>query len=177
MTRSQPSPEKSPEALPGHSSARIWVSQKPKSKRNRAETISIRARVHRILGGAAMPQPPPAGPYPNVRRSPRFFFDALVGVVVPQLDKPQQFWSRSTDISQGGIGVNLIGGDLNPDEVASLQIPLPKQHNVDLRGAVRCRISLHCGFAFVDLGEGQRNAVRLACEALARLQTRETRTS
>jgi hypothetical protein len=73
--------------------------------------------------------------------------------------------------------VNLIGGDLNPDEVASLQIPLPKQHTVDLRGAVRYRISLHCGFAFIDLGEGQRNAVRQACEALARLQTRETRTS
>jgi len=118
-----------------------------------------------------MPQSPPAGPYPNPRRSPRFTFDALVGVVVPQLDNSQQFWSRSTDISQGGIGVNLIGGDVNSAEVVSLQIPLPKQQTADLRGAVRYRIGLHCGFEFVDLDEGQRSAVRSAYNALAKSQS------
>jgi c-di-GMP-binding flagellar brake protein YcgR len=76
------------------------------------------------------------------------------------------------DISQGGIGVNLIGGDVNPDEVASLQIPLPKQHTVDLRGAVRYRIGLRCGFEFLDLKESQRTAVSMACETLARSQRR-----
>jgi c-di-GMP-binding flagellar brake protein YcgR len=118
-----------------------------------------------------MPPAPPSGRYANTRAIPRFAFDALVGVVVSQPDKPRQFWSRSTDISQGGIGVNLIGGDLNPDEVASLQIPLPKQHPVEFRGAVRYRIGRHCGFAFIDLSEDQQRAVRMACNALARSQS------
>ena len=127
--------------------------------------------------GEAMPPAPHSGRYANTRASPRFTFDALVGVVVCEGVKPRQFWSRSTDISQLGIGVKLIGGDVDPDEVASLQIPLPKQHPVELRGAVRYRIGRHRGFEFVDLDEGQRHAVRLACEALARSQMRETRTS
>lgn len=127
--------------------------------------------------GEAMPPAPHSGRYANTRASPRFAFDALVGVVVSEDVKPRQFWSRSTDISQGGIGVNLIGGDVDPDEVASFQIPLPKQHPGTLRGAVRYRIGRHCGFEFVDLDEDQRHAVRLACEALARSQRRETRTS
>jgi c-di-GMP-binding flagellar brake protein YcgR len=124
-----------------------------------------------------MPPAPHSGRYANTRASPRFAFDALVGVVVSQADNPGQFWSRSTDISQGGIGVNLIGSDVNTDEVVSLQIPLPKQNPVALRGGVRYRIGRHCGFEFVDLDEDQRHAVRLACEALARSQTRKTRTS
>ena len=117
-----------------------------------------------------MPESSSVGRYPNVRRSPRFAFDALVGVVVPQPDKPQQFWSRSTDISQGGIAVNLIGGDLKPDELVSLQIPLPKQLVAGLRASVRYRMGLHCGFAFFDLNKDQQSALRIACEALARSQ-------
>lgn len=121
--------------------------------------------------GEAMPPAPPAGRYANTRASPRFVFDALIGVVVPQHGKARQFWSRSTDISEGGIGVNLIEGELNPDEPVSLQIPLPKHHPVELRGSMRHRIGLHCGFAFVDLSQDQRSAVRMACNALARSQS------
>jgi len=116
-----------------------------------------------------MPQSPPAA-YPNTRRNPRFAFDALVGLVVPLPDKTQPVWSRSTDISLGGIGVNLIGGDPNPDEVVSLRVPLPEQHSVELRASLRYRIGEHCGFAFVDLRNGQWNAVKVACEALSRSQ-------
>jgi c-di-GMP-binding flagellar brake protein YcgR len=124
-----------------------------------------------------MPQSPPAGPYPSPRRSPRFVFDALVKLVVGPPDKLQQLWSRSTDISQGGIGVNLTAGELRQEELVSLQIPLPevplpKQHSVDLRASVVYRIGRHCGFEFLDLNEGQQTAIRTACEALARSQPR-----
>lgn len=115
-----------------------------------------------------MPQAPPAGRYSNVRRNPRFAFDALIGVVVSQRDKPLQFWSRSTDLSQGGIGVNLVEGDVKTDQLVSLQIPLPKQLSAGLRASVRYRIGQHCGFEFVDLSKDQRSAVTVACEALAR---------
>ena len=137
----------------------------------------IRAIVIAIFGGDAMPQPPSVDPYPTPRRSPRFAFDALVKLVVGPLDKPQQLWSRSTDISQGGIGVNLTAGDLKLDELVSIQIPLPeislpKQRSVDLRASVRYRIELHCGFAFVELNEDQQTAIMTACDALARAQPR-----
>ncbi len=117
-----------------------------------------------------MPQSPPSARYPNVRRSPRFTFDALVKLLVPQLDQLQELWCRSTDLCQDGIGVNLIAGDLKPDGPVSLQIPLPAQAAVGLRASLRYRTGLHCGFEFLDLNEGQRNAVRTACEALARSQ-------
>ena len=72
-----------------------------------------------------MPQPPDAGPYPIPRRSPRFAFDALVALAADKPDASRQFWSRSTDISQGGIGLNLLDGELNPDDPVSLQVPFP----------------------------------------------------
>ncbi len=119
-----------------------------------------------------MAQPPQAA-HPIRRRDPRFAFDALVGLVIgPQ--KPPHFGSRSTDISQGGIGVDLIAADVNPDEVVSLQIPLPKQHSVQLRASLRYRIGQHCGFAFLDLSERQRNALKMACDALAGSRSRES---
>ncbi len=119
-----------------------------------------------------MAQPPHAA-HPIRRRDPRYVFDALVGLVI-RPEKLPHFGSRSTDISQGGIGLNLIAADVKPDEVVSLQIPLPKQHSVQLRASLRYRIGLHCGFAFVDLDEGQRSALKMACEALAGSQSRES---
>lgn len=111
---------------------------------------------------------PPTSRSGNTRASPRFAFDALAGVVVSQADKPRQFWSRSSNISQGGIGLNLIGGDVKPEEHAFLQIHLPKQLSAGLRASLRYRIGLHCGFEFVDLSEDQRTAIRTACDALPR---------
>lgn len=119
---------------------------------------------------------PPHPAHPIRRRDPRFAFDALVGLVI-RPEKPPHFGSRSTDISQGGIGLNLIAADVNPDEVVSLQIPLPKQHSVQLRASLRYRIGQHCGFAFLDLSQGQETALRLACDALAESQLRESQPS
>lgn len=119
-----------------------------------------------------MPQSPPATRYANVRRSPRFGFDALVKLLVPQLDQLQELWCRSTDLCQDGIGLNLIAGDLKQDGAVSLQIPLPAQAAVGLRASLRYRIGRRCGFAFLDLDEGQQSAIRKACETLARSQSR-----
>ncbi len=115
---------------------------------------------------------PPHAAHPIRRRDPRFAFDALVGLVL-RPEKPPHFGSRSTDISQGGIGLILIAADVNPDEVVSLQVPLPNQHSVQLRASLRYRIGQHCGFAFLDLSEGQRIALRMACDALSGSQSRE----
>jgi len=115
-----------------------------------------------------MPESPPATRYPNDRRSRRFEFDALIKLLVSQLDQLQEFWCRLTDLCQDGIGVNLIADDLKPDGPVSLQILLPAQPAIGLRASLRHRTGLHCGFEFIDLNEGQKSTIRIACEALAR---------
>ena len=55
--------------------------------------------------------------------------------------------------------MNLVGGDLKPDELVSLQIPLPKQLSAGLPVTVRYRIGLHCGFEFAGLSQDERTAV------------------
>lgn len=118
-----------------------------------------------------MPQPPPVDSHSGRRRSPRFAFDALVRLGFRPRDNRQPVWCRSTDICHDGIGMDVLAGELNPDELVLLQIPLPKQAPADLEACVRYRNGLHCGFAFVGLNEGQRDAIRTACEALARSRT------
>lgn len=118
-----------------------------------------------------MPASESSGPFLHRRRSPRLPFDALVKLVGHHVDSSQELWCRSTDLCHEGIGLNLIAGDVQPDEPVSLQIPLPAQNAVDLRASLRYRIGQHCGFAFLDLSEGQRTAVTMACEALARSQS------
>ena len=165
-----------PDIWPGVVTGRLAFGKSEKYKNSCSDDCDPCYR-HPHSGGDAMSQPPSVGPYPTPRRSPRFAFDALVKLVVGPLDNPQQLWSRSTDISQGGIGVNLTAGELKLDELVSLQIPLPeiplpKQHSVDLRASVRYRVGVHCGFAFLELNEDQQTAIRTACDALARAQPR-----
>jgi len=96
--------------------------------------------------GEPMPPSSHSGGYRNTRATPRFVFDALVGVVVPSLINPGLFWSRSTDVPQVGIGLNLTAGDVKLDELVSLQIPMPKQLSAGLRASLPYLIGVHCGF-------------------------------
>lgn len=121
-----------------------------------------------------MPVSESGGRFLHRRQSPRLPFDALIKLVGLPSDRTQQVWCRSTDISQGGIGVNLMAEDMHTDDPVSLQIPLPPQGAIDVRVSLRYRIGQHCGFAFLDLSEGQGTALRLACDTLARAQSSET---
>jgi hypothetical protein len=66
-------------------------------------------------------------------------FRPLVALVADEPHTSRQFWSRSTDISQGGIGLNLLDGEVTPDGIVSLHVPLPKE-TIGLRASVRYRI-------------------------------------
>jgi hypothetical protein len=104
------------------------------------------------------------------RRSPRLPFDSLVRVMSSRLGEETQLWGRSTDLCRDGIGVTGAR-DLTPEELVAIQIPLPSTKPMNVRGAVRYRNQLHCGFEFVDLPDRQRFAIQAACEALQALST------
>src|SRR2546427_11160972 len=62
--------------------------------------------------------------HPEQRRSRRFPFDSLVRVAAFRLGEEAQVWGRSTDLCREGIGVTVTG-ELTPEELVAMQIPLP----------------------------------------------------
>lgn len=105
--------------------------------------------------------------HPKQRRSPRFPFDSLVRVTVLRLIEETRLWGRSTDLCREGIGAT-VAGELTPEELVAMQIPLPKAKPVTVRASVRYCNQGHCGFEFVGLHDQQREAIQAACERLGK---------
>jgi len=101
------------------------------------------------------------------RRSPRFPFDSLVGVAASRFGKEAQVWGRSTDLCREGIGVTVTG-ELTPEELVAMQIPLPSTKPMNVRASVRYCNQAHCGFEFVDVRDQQHEAIEAACEKLSK---------
>jgi hypothetical protein len=101
--------------------------------------------------------------HPKQRRSPRFPFDSLVCVTAFRLGKETQLWGRSTDLCRDGIGVT-VAGELTPEELVAMQIPLPSTKPMNVRASVRYRNQVHYGFEFVGLPDRQRSVIQAACE-------------
>jgi PilZ domain len=78
-----------------------------------------------------------------------------------------QVWGRSTDLCREGIGAT-VRGELAPEELVTMQIPLPSAKPMNVRASVRYRIQAHCGFEFVDLRNQQHEAIEAACEKLSK---------
>jgi hypothetical protein len=100
------------------------------------------------------------------RRSPRFLFDSLVRVTAIRPGNETRLWGRSTDLCREGIGVTVTTGELTPEELVTMQIPLPSTKPMNVRASVRYRNQAHCGFEFVDLRNQQHEAIEAACEKL-----------
>jgi hypothetical protein len=110
-------------------------------------------------------------PQPKQRRSPRFPFDSLVRVTAPPVVEETRLWGRSTDLCREGIGVT-VAGELMPEELVAIQIPLPAAKPVTVSASVRYYNQRHCGFEFVGLHEQQREAIQAACEKLSKTSGR-----
>ncbi len=100
------------------------------------------------------------------RRFPRYGMDIRVSAKVFRTDAPIELWGRSIEFGQDGIGITLTG-ELEPGEVATLQLTLPGGGPMKLRGLVRYRDGLRHGFEFLARDEKQREAIRKTCELLA----------
>jgi PilZ domain-containing protein len=106
--------------------------------------------------------------HPKQRRSPRFPFDSLVLVTAFRLGEEAQVWGRSTDLCREGIGVTVTTGELAPEELVTMQIPLPSTKPMNVRALVRCCNQGRCGFEFVDLRNQQHEVIEAACEKLSK---------
>src|SRR6476660_5714457 len=104
----------------------------------------------------------PSGPTPS-RRYPRFPMDVRVSAKVFRADAQVALWGRSIEFGQDGIGVTLTG-ELEPGEVATLELTLPNSIPMKLRALVRYRDGLRHGFEFLARDEVQREAIRRTCE-------------
>ena len=58
---------------------------------------------------------------PKQRRSPRFAFDALVRLTAFRPEKETSLWGRSTDLCREGIGMRVMTGQLELDEVVGME--------------------------------------------------------
>jgi PilZ domain len=101
------------------------------------------------------------------RRSPRFPFDSLVRVTAVRPRNEPRLWGRSTDLCREGIGVT-IRGELTPEELVTMQIPLSSTKPMNVRALVRYCNQGRCGFEFVDLRNQQHEAIEAACEKLSK---------
>jgi hypothetical protein len=106
--------------------------------------------------------------HPKQRRSLRFPFDSLVRVTAVRPGNETRLWGRSTDLCREGIGVTFATGELTPEELVAMQIPLPSTKPMNVRASVRYRIQGHCGFEFADLRNQQHEAIEAACEKLSK---------
>ena len=110
--------------------------------------------------------------HPEQRRSRRFPFDSLVRVAAFRLGEEAQVWGRSTDLCREGIGLTVTG-ELTPEELVAMQIPLPSTKPMNVRASVRYCNPARCGFEFVDLPDQQREAIEAACEKLSKASGHE----
>ena len=106
--------------------------------------------------------------HPKQRRSPRFPFDSLVRVTAVRPGNETRLWGRSTDLCREGIGVTVTTGELTPEELVTMQIPLPSIKPMNIRALVRYCNQGRCGFEFVDLRNQQHEAIEAACEKLSK---------
>ena len=86
-----------------------------------------------------------SGLHPEQRRSPRFPFDSLVRVTASRRGEEAQVWGRSTDLCREGIGLTVTG-ELTPEELVAMQIPLPSTKPMNVRASVRYCTQARSGF-------------------------------
>lgn len=112
-----------------------------------------------------LPNPKPDSSLP--RRYPRYQLDIHVSAHVFRPGESISLWGRSNEIGEDGIGATLTG-ELEPGEVASLELALPLAgYPVKFRALVRYRDGLRHGFEFLALNTTQRDEIRRVCEMLA----------
>jgi hypothetical protein len=115
------------------------------------------------LGDRRFSQEPPE----TRRRFPRYPLDVRVSAHAFRSGETLSLWGRSNEIGGDGIGVTLTG-QLEPDEVVSLEIALPMvSRPVKVRALVRYRVGLRHGFEFLTLNQEQRDALKRVCQMLA----------
>ncbi|MGA7294046.1 MAG: PilZ domain-containing protein [Terriglobales bacterium] len=103
----------------------------------------------------------------HLRRFSRYRFDVRIQVSVFRNGLTTTYWGRTNELGLDGIGATL-SGELNTDEVVSLEFPIPlPPHLTKVRAVVRYSDGLRCGFEFLIVTDEQRMILRQVCVTLA----------
>ncbi len=98
----------------------------------------------------------------NRRKSPRFYLDQRLKVVITDADRKAVF-GRTRDISEGGIG-GVIADPLEPGTRVELEFPVPVQDLPLKMTAVVCfRRGFHHGFEFLVRDTNDINVIKRIC--------------
>lgn len=107
---------------------------------------------------------------PDARHFPRYRVDVRVLVKVRREQGLAELRGRSTDISEGGMGVTLAG-ELHPGDMVEMEFSLPLSRlTLHLRALVRRRNGLNYGLEFLTLSAQQRDAIKRLCDPLTEIK-------
>ncbi len=129
-------------------------------RRNFANRVAMAATLEMLK--------PPAEPaglgFAKRRQHERFHLDRRITVEGTIAGKRKVIYGRTSDISEGGVGV-VLPESLAPGEQVNLRLPLgPDGADISLSATLRhCRGFYH-GFEFSFLNEVERAAIRKACD-------------
>jgi hypothetical protein len=102
----------------------------------------------------------------RLRRFSRYRFDVRIRVSVFREGQTTEYWGRTSELGQDGIGATL-SGELQAGEVVSVQFPIPlPPHVMKVRAVVRYSEGLRCGFEFLVVTEEQKMILREVCVVL-----------
>ena len=105
--------------------------------------------------------------WPITRTLQRYKIVVPVTVRVTRSGVSVHLNGTSTDMSEGGIGVELTTGELTAGEIISVEFNLPTApHPMKVYGMVRHRKLNQYGIQFVDITGEQRQAIGDLCDVL-----------
>ncbi len=119
------------------------------------------AEVEKLIGSGATLK------WPITRTLQRYKVVVPVAVSVTRRGVSVKLKGMSTDLSEGGIGVELVSGSLTAGEIVSLEFSLPTApHAMKLYGMVRHRKLEEYGVQFVEISAEHRQAIGDLCDVL-----------
>lgn len=105
--------------------------------------------------------------WPLTRIIQRFRVVVPVSIRVLRSGVPTTVTGTSTDLSEGGLGVELMDGELTAGEIITIMFSLPTApHPLKLYGMVRHRKMHHYGLQFLDVPLEDQQSIRDLCEVL-----------
>lgn len=104
------------------------------------------------------------------RRWKRFRVEIPVRVEISLNGNNASFFSKGTDISQGGLCL-FIPRELGLGVMVGLVLCLPySRENLKLKGVIRNRSGFHYGIEFIDCRASERQVITQNCRALEILE-------
>jgi CheY-like chemotaxis protein len=105
--------------------------------------------------------------WPITRTGQRYKVVVPVSVRVLRKGVSETLIGTSTDLSEGGVGVQLLGGELIAGEIVTVEFNLPTAlHPMKLYAMVRHRKIDNYGIQFVDITPENRQAIADLCDVL-----------